>query len=302
MIVLAFVGRHVVKTWNDLHRPGHSLRIEPVWVVGAGMLYIMGLLAFGIFFAKVMKASPTPVGLAVAVRAYVISHLGKYVPGKAMVVLMRVGLVTPHGARSATAAFATLYETLVMMASGATLAALGFGLSSRPLQIMPMAVASGLAVAFLVVVDPLVFPRLSRLMAIPFPKVGPEALPNVSRRLLGEGLLWSLAGWACLGLSQVAIVRALTVAGVAPRVWLLVTASVALATVAGFVVAVLPGGLGVREGVLMATLAPAIGHDTAVVAALTLRLTWVVAEGLAAALFSVAAPRIKPMPGVGEVS
>ena len=58
----------------------------------------------------------------------------------------------------------------------------------------------------------------------------------------------------------------------------MVIASVALATVAGFVVAVLPGGLGVREGVLMSALAPALGSDRAVVAALVLRLVWVVAE------------------------
>ena len=66
----------------------------------------------------------------------------------------------------------------------------------------------------------------------------------------------------------------------------MVIASVALATVAGFVVAVLPGGLGVREGVLMSALAPALGSDRAVVAALTLRLVWVAAE-LAAAVVLV---------------
>ena len=65
----------------------------------------------------------------------------------------------------------------------------------------------------------------------------------------------------------------------------MVIASVALATVAGFVVAVLPGGLGVREGVLMAALAPALGNDHAVVAALSLRLVWVAAELVAAAVF-----------------
>ena len=36
---------------------------------------------------------------------------------------MRVGLATPYGARPATAAFATLYETLVMMAAGGLIAA-----------------------------------------------------------------------------------------------------------------------------------------------------------------------------------
>ncbi len=64
----------------------------------------------------------------------------------------------------------------------------------------------------------------------------------------------------------------------------MVTAGVALATVAGFVVAVLPGGLGVREGVLMYVLGPTLGDDLAVVAALALRLVWVAAEVLAAAV------------------
>jgi uncharacterized membrane protein YbhN (UPF0104 family) len=50
------------------------------------------------------------------------------------------------------------------------------------------------------------------------------------------------------------------------------------------VVAVLPGGLGVREGVLMSALAPAIGSDQAVIASLLLRLVWVAAELAAAAI------------------
>jgi uncharacterized membrane protein YbhN (UPF0104 family) len=63
--------------------------------------------------------------------------------------------------------------------------------------------------------------------------------------------------------------------------------------VAGFVVAVLPGGLGVREGVLMYALAPALGEDLAVVAALALRLVWVAAELLAAAVLLPLGPRYR---------
>jgi hypothetical protein len=91
-----------------------------------------------------------------------------------------------------------------------------------------------------------------------------------------------------LGLSQVAVVRAFVPAGTESVIGLglvsVVIASVALATVAGFLVAVLPGGLGVREGVLMSVLAPAIGSDQAVIASLVLRLVWVVAELVAAAI------------------
>ncbi len=74
------------------------------------------------------------------------------------------------------------------------------------------------------------------------------------------------------------------------------TAGVALATVAGFVVAVMPGGLGVREGVLMATLAPAVGEDTAVISALALRLVWVAVELVAGGALAIARPRL-PKPG-----
>jgi uncharacterized membrane protein YbhN (UPF0104 family) len=112
-------------------------------------------------------------------------------------------------------------------------------------------------------------------------------MPRLSARLLVQGLGWSAAGWVLLGLSQLAVVRAfdpegakaLAAAGLVP----VVIASVALATVAGFVVAVLPGGLGVREGVLMSAMSPALGADRSVVAALMLRLVWVAAE-LAAAV------------------
>ena len=41
--------------------------------------------ACAFFYEDILKASPTPVRLFPALRAYLVSHLGKYVPGKAMV-------------------------------------------------------------------------------------------------------------------------------------------------------------------------------------------------------------------------
>jgi hypothetical protein len=305
VLVLWAVGRHVVRTWRDLHERGENLHVAPEWIALAAVLYLVGLAACGVFYGRVLQASATPVGYLAALRAYLISHLGKYVPGKAMVVVMRVGLVAPYGARPATSAFATLYETLDMMAAGGLVAALAFALP--PVQAWAAALGGGLGLAFLVVVDPLVFPRLSRVISLPFPGVGPEALPRINRRLMGEGLLWSLAGWILLGLSQVAVVRAMGTTGVPVSLWPAVIGGVALATVGGFAVPVLPGGLGVREWVLMKVLAPALGgdraaQDTAVIAALALRLTWVLVEVLAAGILSVVRPPLPlPVP-VPEVS
>jgi uncharacterized membrane protein YbhN (UPF0104 family) len=298
VVVLWAVGRHVIRTWHDLRGQSRSLQFEPAWLALSGALYLTGLAAFGRFYERILRASATPVGLWPALRAYVVSHLGKYVPGKAMVVVIRTGLVVPFGGRASTAAIATFYETLVMMAVGGLIAAAGFasaegaqavrftlpvwGPAELPVYRAAAILGLGLGLAFLAVVAPAVFGRAVGVVCLPIPGVGLDALPRITGRLLGQGLLWSLAGWVFLGFSQLAVVRAFDrgivpahdALGLAP----VAIASVALATVAGFVVAVLPGGLGVREGVLMATLAPALGSASAVVAALVLRLVWVGAE------------------------
>lgn len=288
--VLWAVGRHVLRTWKEFQEQGGTLHVDPLWVVLGGLLYLLGLTACGVYYGGLLGASPTPIPLGAAVRAYLISHLGKYVPGKAMVVVMRVGLSVPYGARASTAAIATFYETLVMMTAGALLAALGFAMGPPPTQGLPILLASMLTLAFLVVVEPRLFPKVARLVSSPFKSVGPDASPRFSNRLLGVGLGWTLVGWILLGLSQVAVLRGVAPEGVPLRLWPLVVGCVAMATVAGFVVAVLPGGLGVREWVLMTSLGPALGQETAVIAALALRLTWVLTEVVAAGLLAVWRP------------
>ena len=106
-----------------------SFHFESTWLIVSGILYLAGLLACGRFFELILRSSPTPVKLFPALRAYLVSHLGKYVPGKAMVVIVRAGMVVPFGARASTAAIATFYETLIMMASGGLIAAIGFAMA-----------------------------------------------------------------------------------------------------------------------------------------------------------------------------
>jgi uncharacterized membrane protein YbhN (UPF0104 family) len=66
------------------------------------------------------------------------------------------------------------------------------------------------------------------------------------------------------------------------KLWAVATASVAFATVAGFV-SMIPGGLGTREWVLIETLGPIVGSTQVMLAAGIIRLQWIVAELLAAA-------------------
>ncbi|WP_165225686.1 lysylphosphatidylglycerol synthase domain-containing protein [Aquisphaera insulae] len=301
LLVLWALGRQVLRTWDDLRSHEVAFHLRPARLVLSGLLYLVGLGCCGAFYQQVLRASPSPIGIAPALRAYLISHLGKYVPGKAMVVVIRAGLSVPYGARAATSAIATFYETLVMMASGSLVAAAGFALAG-PSPVLALrlpavgtiaveqyqlaaAASLGLALAFLLVVMPWAFRRLSLLFSLPFPKVGVEALPRFDGGLMLRGLGWTTATWICFGASQIEVVRALVPVEASrwPGLMPVVTAAVAFATVAGFLVAVMPGGLGVREGILMLALAPAVGgEDVAVVAALVLRLVWAAVEVLSA--------------------
>src|SRR5262249_58940036 len=85
---------------------------------------------------------------------------------------------------------------------------------------------------------------------------GPVA--RIGVRHLAEGLLLTSAGWLCLGAALAAAVRGVVGPGLewAPGALGRLTAGMALAYVAGFVILVAPGGIGVREFFLTLFLAP----------------------------------------------
>ena len=94
-------------------------------------------------------------------------------------------------------------------------------------------------------------------------------------------------GWLVIGLSLAAVLAAmhklppLALHLSELKAFAVLTAAIALATVGGFV-SFTPGGLGAREWILAETLTPVIGSEHAIVAAVMLRIVWIVAEAAAA--------------------
>ncbi len=284
-LVCLAVAYRMNQAWESLRLKGQLPKLDAGLLTLSGIVYMLGLSVFGLVFWLIMRRSACPIDLGPSLRAYLVGHLGKYIPGKALVVLMRVSMVAPYGATKASAAFATFYETFVMMAGGSLMAAVGFGLV--PASRRDRWIASGLALAFLVVIQPKVFGPVSRLIALPFRTVDVQSLPRLNFRLLLSGLLCSFLGWILMGASQILIVRMFqsSQGGISVATWISVVSAVAYATVAGFVVPVSPGGLGVRELFLAEAIAPALGgSDRAIVSAVLLRLVWIVAEAISALL------------------
>lgn len=255
--------------------------LQPAWLVASGILYLAALYPSGVFWHRLMRALGGQPSLGASLRSYYIGHLGKYVPGKAMVILIRAGLLSRQGVNPMLAGVTIFYETLTSMAVGAFVSAAIVGLWYREnWRLVALALAM-MVVAGLPTV-PALFRWLARVVGIG--RKSPELIERLAHlpgRTILSGWLTISLGWVLMGLSLWAARQAVGIpsAGVAselPRF----TASVALATVAGFV-SFIPGGLGVREAVLIETLALGFSRDaeaSALVSAVLLRLIWLVAE------------------------
>jgi uncharacterized membrane protein YbhN (UPF0104 family) len=203
--------------------------------------------------------------------------LGKYVPGKAMVVVLRAGLVRGPTVDTTVAVVSVFVETLTLMAVGAFFALGLVAVLFREhlaLLILGAAVTVGAGVPML----PPVFRRLVMLLQVK--RLNPQiehAIQGIGWRVTLWGWFLMLIAWCLMALSLWAVIKSIPGATVNVGQLPVVGAAVALAMVAGFV-SFIPGGLGVREVVVIPLLAPVYGNVVALVSAILLRLVWLLAE------------------------
>ena len=277
-LVVWFVHGTLVKAWHQIGE--QTWHLDFGWLAIAGGLYLLGLLPAGLFWLRVLRVMGQEAQLGETLRAYYIGHLGKYVPGKLMVVVIRAGLVRSHRVQTGVAAVSVFLETLTMMAVGACIAAGIIAARLREETSLFWGAIGLMLVAGLPTVPP-VFRRLAGLAGVG--KSDPTATENLAK--LGYGTLlfgWALMAivWVMTGCSLWAVFRALEVEDLA--LWEHLsgyTAAVSLAMVAGFL-SLIPGGLGVRDLILLKLLVSlfAVSAAVATVASALLRLVWLVAE------------------------
>lgn len=276
----------LVKAFDELEK--HTWHVHPLWLVVSGVLYLAGTLPSAIYGQRLLVGAGQEVGLFEAVRAFFVSQLGKYVPGKAMVLVLRAGMLYSHRVSTSVVAGSVFCETLTTMAVGSLLATIILSLWHQVKVTLPMAggidvnlaiVAFGMLLATGLPTAPPVMRTLVRVVG--FSRIDLSAVAKLSLvpyRTIALGWMIVGCGWTLQGLSLWATLRGLGVLETGPLVdWSLHTAAVALAVVAGFL-ALIPGGLGVRELVLIPLLAGPYGDDMALVSAIILRLVWLVAE------------------------
>jgi hypothetical protein len=273
-------------------------RLDTGWLSVSAVSYTLGLGCWGAFWLRLLHRLGLQPPVGAAFRAYYVSHLGKYVPGKAWAILLRATLLP--GVRPGIAALTATYETLTTMAAGALLAAclvpwLVAGSEALGWQALGLLALAGVPIL------PGVFNAVVVRLARPF--LDPAAPPPRFRwTALPEGLIISGVGWCWLGVSALALIQALIPNAPTPSLGfaLRCLAFNALSYVAGFLALPAPGGLGVREAIMQQLLAAELrsGHPESVAAGLAalavvvLRLLWTVLDLTVAAIAACCGRRI----------
>ena len=300
-VVALMISRTISHSADEFGDLNLSLeQIDLAALMTSSLFYSLGLLCFACVWHKslrILGQSPT---FAESVGSYYLSQLGKYVPGKALVVLIRSERVHSKRTALAPAVTAVFIETLAMMAVGAILAGLLLLLTgfhrTEPLLLW---ISLGLALTAGIPSIPPVFRSVIRL--ITRKKLNNGLTTNIANLTMGNMLpAWGIQslGWLLLGASMYSCLTAIPTGLLEMPLSLsdtgLMTATVALAMVAGFL-SLLPGGAGVREYIILTLLAPSFGVVAATVSALLLRVTWLASELSFGVLFYILMNRTTPI-------
>ncbi len=296
VVVIAIFGRVLYKAWLDYQKMEVKPTIDWLMLSASAGVYFIALLFPGAFWHLLLKrfnegSVDPPPGLWESICAHVCGQIGKYVPGKFMVVVIRTALIKSSRTSAAVAAAAAFLETLTMMAVGAFVACLFLTYHAVQTGNWTLLAAS---VAMVVCAGaptiPSVFVWIVR--KIGKNKVASELLniDKLSFGTLARGWILELFCWAGFALSYWLTLKAvgvenLNLAADFPQA----IGVTAFAVSAGFLILFLPGGLGARDLAFIGLMTPWLearmpgsGAVMATIASVVVRLVWLTTEFLAA--------------------
>ena len=279
LLVIGFAWWGFAGRWAEI---GHAaaatgaVRLCVAVVCAAG-----GLALTGVLWRSLLVRLGSPVPLRDAGAVFFVGQLGKYVPGSVWSFAVQAQLGRRHGVPARSSVTASALFLILHTFSGLVLGGLlvAGGVVSTDLDLVWwLLLAVGGAVA-----------------------MTPPVLRFLGRRLSGvdvaaPGLLRSLAlmtvVWACYGASLWVLLPSTDL--------LAAVAAFALAHAAGVLLVFAPAGLGAREAVLIALLAPAVGVPTAAAAALLARVAHSIGDFAIAAGAAAWSRRATEAVGVGH--
>lgn len=245
---------------------------------------VLGMFATVKVWQHLLAAMGTRIRYRQAAQVNLVGQLGKYLPGSVWAFVLQTQLGKRYKIPRTRALI-----TLLLSAGMTSVTALSLG----ALVASPLSHRWGSA-AWLLLAGPL---ALVTLVPRVLTRIANLALKALRRRQMTEQLLsgeiaraivWSYVSWLLFGLQLWVLTGALAKQSLSG--FAITTGAFGFAMSAGFLAFILPSGVGVREAVIVAGLAPLAATGPALAIALTSRLLFTVAD-VGTALAAVAAAR-----------
>jgi uncharacterized membrane protein YbhN (UPF0104 family) len=291
-VVTAFIVHRVGLDLDDLSLVGwSSFRIRPLPLVGSVAALAAGYALSASLWGKMVRELGGPTLTArVSIPLFMVANLGRYIPGKVVQLASLTLLARERGVPGRVAAGSAILGQGVALL-GATLVGVSAFLSpALPASIRLWGWIGLLATWVFIIVTSFARParalegvwfRLARRMGAEDPP-GPDEEPILRGRFGLRWTLWYAVNW---GLYATAF-WLLYVGLVEWRPFLYVGPAFAAAYVGGYIALFAPAGLGVREGLLVAFLAPVLDAEPALALAVLARLWTTAVEVIPAGIMA----------------
>lgn len=282
---------YISTQWQEI--AAHLESIDWINVVIAGSLYIIGMnllplgVVLGFHFTRFEVTIPS------LYRAFAISQIIKYLPGGIWALPGRAFLYNRLGI-PASVGVNNLVSELILMIAGATIwGVVGLELYLGEVRVLS-AVILAVAVAGIFVIR-LFHNKSSIILRIPLPRRIKQWLAKIDWYFSFKQSLFLVIFYIAIwGVFGVAFEYVLIAVGISSNETLYFVGVFAAAWTLGFVFPLTPGGIGIREAVLVSGLAVFMNDPLPVVAAILSRILWTIAELFSlgfAALMNFAATR-----------
>ncbi len=267
--IVIMAGRQLATNWSKLQAQPLDWSVRPAYIVGAILLTWTMYAALVQAWRALLRSWGASISWPTAARIWIVSGLGKYLPGKVwaiagmVVMAQRVG-VPPWIATGS----AVVLQGLAVGAGGAVIAVTGFTAVDAIypwLKPALLLIAGGSVVGFALLLWRPFMERLFRLVgAVPDHAVSP------SPRVLFAALLVNGMAWIGYGVAFWLMAH-----GLLPNIHLDLTVAIGAFTasyLAGFLALIAPGGLVVRESMMILMLNGIVGPAAAAALAIASRI------------------------------
>jgi uncharacterized membrane protein YbhN (UPF0104 family) len=272
-----FVAVYVIRNWDDVRQADMAWRISPVFLLAGVVLVWLVFAVQAGAWRRMVAAWGHRLEWFPAASVWLLSSMAKYIPGKVWALTSMAVMAERRGVPAWAATSSAVLLQILSVGTGAlVVAATGLGVSQpAPLGRAALVIlaAGSLSVTLLVLWPPVT----RRLVARVAPRADPAHIPGLAAVGFGAGA--NLLAWLGYGTAFWLFAR-----GSLPEAPLGMSESIgafAGSYVAGMIAPFAPGGLGVRESVLILMLQSRIGLGNAVALSAVARLVTTAAEVLA---------------------